>query len=73
MPTFEFWQERKHKFPAFFTLSAHTLCALASSATLEKIFSASMLIMQPLRARLFSEKLEILVYVFIMQLQIFGK
>ena len=45
--TFEFWLERRREFPAFFSLSTHTLCVPASSAPLERNFSASELIMQP--------------------------
>ena len=40
----------------------HTLCIPASSAPVERIFSASELIMRPQRARLSSEMLEIFVY-----------
>ena len=58
----EFWRERRRKFPALFTLSSHTLCVSASSASVKRIFSLSGLIMRPQRARLSSEVLEILVY-----------
>ena len=44
-------------------LSTHTLCVPASSASVERIFSASRLIMRPQRTRLSSEMLEILVYI----------
>ena len=37
---FKFWQENRREFPALFILSTHTLCVLASSATVERIFSA---------------------------------
>ena len=59
---FEFWRERRREFPALFTLSTHTLCLPASSASVKRIFSSSGLIMRPQRARLSSEMLKTLVY-----------
>ena len=59
---FEFWQERRREFPAFFTLSTHTLRVPASSAPVKRILSPNGLKMRPQRARLSSEMLEILVY-----------
>ena len=38
---FEFWLEKRREFPVRFTLSTHTVCVPASSAALERIFSAS--------------------------------
>ena len=55
---FEFWQERRREFPAYFTLSTHTLCVPASSTSVKRIFSASGLTMRPQRARLSSEMLK---------------
>ena len=44
---FKFWPERRRESPVLFTLSTNTLCVPASSAPLERIFSASGLIMRP--------------------------
>ena len=60
--TFEFWQERRRESPVLFTLSTNTLCVPASSAPLERNFSASGLTMRPQGTRLSSEMLEIFVY-----------
>ena len=59
---FDFWQKKSNEFPALLKLANHAFCVPASSAPVERIFSAGGLMMRPHRARLSSDMLEMLVY-----------
>ena len=59
---FDFWKEKSEEYSALFKVANHVLCVPASSAPVERIFSAGGLIMRPHRARLSGNMLEMLVY-----------
>ena len=59
---FDFWKEKSEEYPALFKVSNHILCVPASSAPVERSFGAGSLVMQPRRARLSCNMLEMLVY-----------
>ena len=59
---FDFWKEKSEEYSALFKVANHALYVPASSAPVERIFSAGGLIMRPHTSRLSCNMLEMLVY-----------
>ena len=58
----DFWKEKSEEYPVLFKVANHAFSVPASSAPIERIFSAGGLIMRPHTARLSCNMLEMLVY-----------